>query len=653
MGTGHRVVVSQTAGRGIQDKMNGLNKAISILSKVGIFSRWTNVIGIAVLFLMVCVTFVDVILRYIFNSPIKGVLEITEVLMILAVFLAVAHTQNEKAHVTVDLVTGRLSPKARIVMELITALLGLGIFAVAIWRVFVQTLYFAAHNQMHSQYFNIPSTPFAAIIVLGCTLLWLLLLRDYLSKLVEGLKSSFAWHQWLWVVIVPVVIIVLAVFWMQPDLWKMSLSMVGLIGVIVSLILFLMGMPISFALILTSFVFVSHIRGLNIGLDMVGTELYRTTGSYSYSVLPFFVLMGFMCLHARFGEDLYFAAYKWVGHLKGGMAIATIGACTGFAAIVGDSVAATATMGAVALPQMRKYHYDDRLSAGSIVGGATLGPIIPPSVVFILFGLLTKVSIGDLFIAGIFPGLVIAAVFCGIIFFWCRINPKAGPAGEKSSWVPRLISLRAGGPVLVLFVVVIGGIYMGAFTPTEGGAIGAVVAFLLGLIMRRFTWKSFSQTLIDGGKTVSMVFLILIGGLMFTRLAAWCNMSSAVANFINGLGLPAPGFMVLVMVLLLILGCFIDLMPLLLIGVPILFPIAMSMGINPIWFGMLVCITINVGAITPPVGINLFVLKGLNKEIPMGVIYTGSLPFCIGTIVAIAILFFVPAISTWLPAALK
>jgi C4-dicarboxylate transporter, DctM subunit len=386
---------------------------------------------------------------------------------------------------------------------------------------------------------------------------------------------------------------------------------------------------------------------------MLGTEIFRTVGSYNWSVLAFFVMMGYICFYARFGDDLFHAAFKWFGHFKGGMAVATIGACTAFAAIVGDSVSACATMGAVALPQMKKYSYSVRLSVGCITGGASLGPIIPPSVVFITYGLLTNLSIGDLFIAGFIPGILIALCFMLTILVWCKINPNAGPAGPRSGWGERVISLKAGGPVLILFVVVIGGIYTGIFTPTEGGAIGATVAFIIGLIMRRWTWTRFTQSLLETGKVVSMFFLIIVGGTMFTRFCAWCNVSGSISDLITTAGLPNMMFVIIILFVLFIAGCFIDLMPLMLIGVPIFHPIAVSMGVDPLWFAMLLCLSINVGALTPPVGLNMFVIKGLNKDIPMSTIYIGSIPFVAGTILAIIILFIVPPLVTWLPQVLK
>jgi tripartite ATP-independent transporter DctM subunit len=335
------------------------------------------------------------------------------------------------------------------------------------------------------------------------------------------------------------------------------------------------------------------------------------------------------------------------------MALATIGSCTGFAAIVGDSVSACATMGAVALPQMKRYGYNERLSVGCITGGASLGPIIPPSVVFITYGLLTSMSIGDLFLAGFIPGVLIALCFIITIIVWCKMRPDAGPPGPRAGWGERAISLKAGGPVLILFIVVIGGIYTGIFTPTEGGSIGATVAFILALIMRRWKWNTFTQALLDTGRVVSMFFLIVVGGTMFTRFAAWCNLTGEISNLIAISGLSSTMYVIIVLVFLFMAGCFIDLMPLMMIGVPIFHPIAVSIGIDPLWFAMLVCITINVGAFTPPVGLNMFVVKGLNPGIPMKTIYSGSVPFVAGTFFAIIIMFAIPPLITWLPHVLK
>ena len=642
-----------TLDTGTTSAGHGLNKAVNILDKVGIFSRWTNVIGVAALACMILVTFVNVFLRYIFNRPIAGVESITEVIMICAIFFAVAHTHNTRSHISVDLISNKLTEKPRLALEFITNLLSTGLFGILSWRTLHYAIFLFQDNRIHDKFIGIPCGPFGVVIVIGCVSLLLLLIRDLLSQINDSMKWGLSWRYWLVMIVTPVAVVVFAYFWMQPDLWDINLTTVGVIGVVFSLVLFLSGMPVAYALIITSFLFISHIRGLETALNMIGTEVYRNSGSYNWSVLPFFVTMGFICLFARFGEDLYFAAYKWIGHIKAGLSVATISACTGFAAIVGDSVSSTATMGAAALPQMKQYKYDDRLSAGCIVSGAGLGPIIPPSVAFIIIGVLTGVSIGDLFIAGVIPGIVIAGCYITTIYIWSRINTKIGPAGERSGWKSRIISLRAGGPVLLLFLLVIGGIYWGIFTPTEGGAIGAVGALLIGLVLVRFNLTRIIQTLQESGKVISMTFIILIGSIMFTRFAAWCNLSNTLQESIISMGLSPTLFMIVILAVLLLLGCFIDLPPLLLIGIPLLYPVAMSLEVDPIWFCVITVIVINLGAITPPVGINLFVLKGVDKTMPIGKIYAGALPFVAGSIVAVIILFVAPTLTTWLPEVLR
>jgi tripartite ATP-independent transporter DctM subunit len=630
-----------------------LNKFIYYLDKLGFLARWLNIGGVSVLFLMVLLTSVNVVLRYVFNMPISGVNEVTELLMVIAVFFALAHTQNMKAHVSVDLFTARLKSSARLMMDFINNFIGVVLFIVIVWQDVVHLQWVSKQHSIHSTLIRAPIAPFEGVIILGCALMTLFLIRDLLINIRNAIKLDLSRWRWLVMVIVPVLIAVLAVFWMQPNLIKVSLPMVGLIGVIASLALLFMGMPIAFTLFITAVVFIAHIRGAGTALDMLGTDMYRTPANYSWSVVPFFTMMGFVCLYARFGDDLFSSAYKWFGHFRGGMGMAVIGACTAFGAIVGDSVAATATMTAVALPPMKKLKYDDRLSTGCIVGGACLGPIIPPSVIFILFGLLTGVSIGDLFVGGIIPGVIMAVCFIVTIYFWCRIDPKLGPSGEKSTWRDRIISLKVGGPVIILFLVVIGGIYKGVFTPTEGGAVGVAVAMIIALISRRFSFKSFSQSLLESGQVMSMVFLILISALMFNRFLAWCNVTTFLTNAISNAGLSPEAFTLLTMVVFIIAGCFISGLSLILVGIPVVFPVSRALGIDPIWFLVLQGIAVNLGNMTPPVGINLFVLKGMKPELSMRDIYIGALPFSLGNVVSLEIVFLLPFLASWLPGILK
>jgi TRAP-type C4-dicarboxylate transport system permease small subunit len=285
--------------------VNVFDKVIGLLNKVGLFSRWMNSIGSVVIFAMVGLTFVDVVMRYVFSKPILAAFEITEVLLIIAVFLTIAHTQNEKGHITVDLISANMQKKSKLVLDFITNLLGTGMFAVIIWRTFVQTLDFYAQGSTHSSNLLWPSWPFSAVIVFGCTLMGLLLLRDLLKDISEALKSNLKWYQWLLMLGIPATLIVLSVLLIQPDLWQPNLSVVGFIGLLVFLVLLMAGIPIAFTLLITGFLFIAHIRGIEAALNTLGRGFYANTGEFIWATVPFFVLMGYFCLHSRIGEDLY------------------------------------------------------------------------------------------------------------------------------------------------------------------------------------------------------------------------------------------------------------------------------------------------------------------------------------------------------------
>jgi TRAP-type C4-dicarboxylate transport system permease small subunit len=319
---------------------NWLNKVINTLDKLGIFARWINIIGIALLFAMIVLNTVDVVMDInLIHSPIKGATGLTEIMMIAGIFLAMAHSQNEGGHITVDIFTSKLSPKNKLSSGFVNTILGMGTFGIIIWRVLDQTVYFAQKNVMHDQYLNIPSAPFAGIIAFGCALMALLLLRDFLKIVVEASNTKFSALRWSVTIAVPVILGVLIYLFMQADIFDFSMPIIALLGCLAFVVLLLGGFPIAFTMMLTAVVFVAHIRGPLTAFNMIGTDMYRSAGSYGYAVLPFFMMMGFFCLHARFGDDLYDAGYKWLGHLRGGLAFATIAACTAFAAIVGDPIA--------------------------------------------------------------------------------------------------------------------------------------------------------------------------------------------------------------------------------------------------------------------------------------------------------------------------
>jgi tripartite ATP-independent transporter DctM subunit len=626
-----------------------LSKIGNSMDKIGLFSRWVNAVGLGIFFIMMCFTVFDVFMRYILNNPVLGSKEVTEVMLILLVSFTIAYTYNEKSHVQIDLVTTRLKPKARLVLETITNLFGLGIFAILVWQSIAQVFFLFKTGTVHGTVVMIPAAPFEAMIALGCTLLFLLLLRDFFKNMAEGLKLHIRVYEWVLIFGVPIAILIFAQFWMQPKLWVIGLPLLGLIGIIVSLALMFTGLPTSFSLIMASILFIGHIRGTATAFDVVSTEVFSTAANYLWSTIAFFVLMGYFCLYARFGEDIYVTAHRWLGHLQGGLAIATIGASTALAGIVGDSLSVTTTMGSVALPQMRKYRYSDLLSTGAIAAGSTIGPLIPPSMGFIIYGVLTGMSIGQLFVAGIIPGLILAMAFIAVIVIRCRLNPKLGPRGDKSTWKERGASLKAGGPIVLLFLLVIGGIYAGAFTATEGGAIGCFGAFAIAMAMRRYSRQSFIGALVGAGKIIGMIFLILVGAMMFTRFIAWCNMADVTTAFMSSLHLDPKVTVALILIIFFALGFFVDIMPLMLIGIPIFHPVAMAAGVDPIWFAVMFVMTIQVGVITPPFAVILFAIKGMAKDIPISVIFRGVLPFVVGTITVIILIFFIPPLANWLP----
>lgn len=626
-----------------------LNSAYNILGQISRFSRWINTIGLCIFFIMMCLTFVDVVLRYLFSSPITGSKAYTEVLLVLLIAFTIAYTYDQKSHVGIEIITNRLMGKSKIILESITTLISVELFIVVVWRCIAQMIFFLQMGHMHGTAVQIPAAPFQGALALGSATLLLLLVRELLRNIIEGLKIHLEVYWWMFIFGISVLLLFLAILWMQPGLWSISMPLVGIIGVLCMLLFMFSGMPISFSLMLVGMVMIGHIRGTATAFNVLGNEIFSTSSNYLWSVAAFFILMGHFCLFARFGDDIYITFNRWFGHLRGGLAIATIIASTALAGIVGDALSVTTTMGTIAFPQMKKFKYGDQLSTGTIAAGATLGPLIPPSLGFIIYGVITGESIGKLFIAGIVPGILLAVFFILAILVKCRFDINAGPPGPKSAWGYRFSSLKYGGPIIALFLLVIGGIYAGVFTATEGGAIGCMGALVLGLLMRRIGRRSFIDSLVMTGRLAGMIFLIIIGAMIFSRFVAWCNLSGVLLNFLKGLSMNPKMIIMLMLLIFFILGFFIDIVPMLLIGSPICHPIAVALGADPIWFAVLYVLTVQIGVITPPFATILFALKGIVPDVPLSTIFTGVLPFVFATMITVIIMFLIPQVVTWLP----
>jgi len=425
-----------------------------------------------------------------------------------------------------------------------------------------------------------------------------------------------------------------------------ELSFLGLGGM---LLLMAMGMPIAFAMLLSGGIGIATIVGPQAALSMVGQLAVSVTTNYDLSVAPMFILMGAFVSRAGMSHDLYDACHAFLGHLRGGLAMATVAACGGFAAVCGSSLATAATMSKVAMPSMRRYGYQDSLAAGSIASGGTLGILIPPSVILVIYGILTGTDIGKLFIAGILPGIMTICMYIATIIIVTRIRPESGPPADRVSYQERWTRLGRVTAIGILFLFIIGGIYLGVFTPTEAGGVGAFGAFVFTLWRRILTVRIFFECLLETAETSAMLFIVLVGAIIFSNFVNLAGLPSALSDFVSQKALSPLGVMAMMIFIFLILGCFLESLSMVLLMVPIFFPIASSLGFHPVWFGIVVVMVTELSFITPPVGLNLFVLKSTIQDINMGTIYRGIFPFALADVARICTIIWFPAIVLFLP----
>jgi tripartite ATP-independent transporter DctM subunit len=397
----------------------------------------------------------------------------------------------------------------------------------------------------------------------------------------------------------------------------------------------------------------AYIAGVNASLGVLKTVPFTTFGDYNLTVVPLFILMGSLAYFTGISKNLYDTVHSWLGHLRGGLAMATVGACAGFAAISGSSLATAATFAKVALPEMERYKYDKALATGCIAAGGTIGSLIPPSVIFIIYAIITEQSIGKLFLAGFFPGILEAIFYMLTISILCWRNPAMGPRGPQTTLRQKFVSLKGSWFVVVLFLIVIGGLYMGWFSPTEAAGIGAFGVFIFGVATRTLGWQNFKDSLSDTGKTTAMIFLLLLGAMIFGYFLSVSRISAELADFMSGLPVSPYVIMVIIMVFYIILGCMMDSLAMILITVPVFYPLILALGFDPIWFGVIIVRVTEIGLITPPVGLNLYVLKGSAKDIAMGDVIRGILPFLIADVFHVALLIIFPQISLFLPSLMK
>lgn len=429
----------------------------------------------------------------------------------------------------------------------------------------------------------------------------------------------------------------------------MSPSTVATISVIVLIFLFLMKMPVAYVMALVGFIGFIWVVSVPAGLSILAKGFWTMFSSYDLTVVPMFVLMGAIAFHAGMGGRLYDTAYKFFGQFQGGLALATIFACAGFGAMCGSTNAEAAAMGKVTLPEMKRYHYNDALATGCVASAGSLAILIPPSALLIIYGILTEQSIGKLFAAGILPGVVLTLLFAITIYIVCRFRPELAPPGVKSTWKEKLASLTGVIEMFLLFALVMGGLFVGWFTPTEAGAVGAGGAIVIALSRKNLSWKSFLNSLADTTRITAMVFLIVAGATIYSYFMAVTRVPFDLSAWVGGLGLSSTMIMVIIIFGYLIAGCFMDSLAMVTLTVPILYPLILNMGYDPIWFGVIIILVAEMGVITPPVGINVYVIKGVAPEVPLETIFRGIFPFLGAIIVCIFILLIFPQIALYLP----
>ncbi len=433
----------------------------------------------------------------------------------------------------------------------------------------------------------------------------------------------------------------------------MSLTTTGILGIIILVILLYSKMPVGFAMGFLGFAGFSHVVNLHAGLHLLAQDVWDVFSSYNLTVIPLFVFMGQIAYHAGISRRLYDSAYVLLGHRPGGLAMTTVGACAGFSAICGSTNATAATMATVTLPEMKRYGYDMGLATGTVAAAGSLGILIPPSVIFIVYGILTEQSIGKLFAAGILPGILLCALFLLTIYLRVMKNPALAPAGPKTSLQEKIQSFTGVVEALILFALVMGGIFFGIFTPTEAAAIGAFLTLAIAIFRGQLRWQGFIQSLSDTTKISCMIMTIVTGAVVFGHFMAITRVPYELAAWVSSLPLPRYAIMVVIIVVYLIGGCFMDALAMIMLTIPIFFPVVQALAFDPIWFGVVIVLITEMGVITPPVGVNVYVVYGVAKDVPLEDIFKGVFPMLAALLVCNLILLLFPQIALFLPSLMR
>jgi tripartite ATP-independent transporter DctM subunit len=614
-------------------------------------ATWVCNFGMYALVVMVLAVVADVLMR-VLKVGITGLNEIQIFMLVAVTFLSIAYVGIKKGHLTIELFVSRLSPPHRAVSKTINDLFGLVIMVLITWQSFV----YALHTlPVSTQILHIPLSAAIFLITLGSGLLSIVIIADFFEDLgtvvasysQSGMVSKIL--AGLLIVGVPLVILTIPLWWEWLP-WTIPSLTVGYLGLILMLLLMFSGLTIAYAMAIIGFIGIQFLGNWPTALSISGLIPYHSTANYWNVVLPLFVLMGALAATSKgISVRLFHAVDKWVGQVPGGLAMATVGGCAAFGAVCGETLATVATMGKVALPEMKKYNYDGALRTGCVAAGGTLGIMIPPSIVFIIYAVIAEESIGKLFIAGIVPGALIAVLMMVVIYIQAKRNPALAAGRAPVSFKEKLASLLGTLEMVILFLLVIGGIYGGLFSPIEAGAIGACGALIIGLARRFISRKEIGSALLEGAKISGMLLIIFVGVGMLGSFLARSSLPAVLGDYVAGLGISRWVIFVGIVFMYIILGCVMNIIPAIMLSLPIIMPTVLALGFDPIWFGVVIVLLVMIGQITPPVGVACFVTQGIDPEVPLSSIFKGILPLWGCMVVVVILLAFFPQIALFLP----
>jgi tripartite ATP-independent transporter DctM subunit len=622
---------------------NALRRALAWPGRVSLY------LGGAALVLIMGLTVADVVLRNLFTIVVPGGMEMTGLLMILVALSTLAIVEIARSHIQVDLVLQWLPESIRIPTIAGGLQITCAMMIITTVQIAKQALYLK-ENAIVTGVLRMPEWPFVMAAALFLLLFAVALLANILSALgaIANLRKVGPLILYLVWTAVGIALFYVA---LEPDTLPFAISsdMRGILSICLCFVLIFLGVHVAAAMAVTALLGISLVIGSMASLTSIGTTSIDVVGDPTWSVVPLFTWMGLVVVASGFAEDLYRFAYRWIGHLPGGLASASTVACAGLSSIVGDTLSGVYSMGAIALPQMRAYGYDMKLGTASIACAATIGVMIPPSLAFIVYGMITEVSIGKLFMAGVLPGILFAFILVALITIRAKINPKLAPRGETSSWSERVTSAGRVWPIMLLMLLVLGGIYTGLVTPNEAGGLGVFGALAISLAARRLTLSAFLRSIERTLLLTAGIIIIFMFATTFSRFIAISGLTQQLADFIIGLHLGKYQLITAILLFYVLIGMFMNALPALVLTVPLFFPIAVNAGFDPIWFGVIVVIMVELGVVTPPIGVNVFAIAAMAEDVSMYDVFRGVFPFWIAYVVLIILIVLFPQISLFLP----